>query len=97
MTATTAPVRPGASLSTPVSPDRVARRTPEARGLARDHVRLLVADPDGLHHTRFDRLGDHLGPGDLLVVNTSATRAAALVRAASPRSRGSTALMDCGP
>lgn len=45
----------------------------EARGLARDEVRLLVATPDGLSHGHFRELPDHLRPGDVLVVNTSAT------------------------
>ena len=45
----------------------------EARGLERDEVRLLVATPDGLSHQRFRDLPDHLRPGDVLVVNTSAT------------------------
>ena len=44
----------------------------EARGLERDEVRLLVATPDGLSHQRFRDLPDHLRPGDVLVVNTSA-------------------------
>ncbi len=51
---------------------------PEARGLARDGVRLLVATPDGLAHTRFSGLPRYFAPGDLLVVNTSATVAAAV-------------------
>jgi len=33
---------------------------------------------DTLHDTRFHRIGQYLRPGDLLVVNTSATRAAAI-------------------
>jgi S-adenosylmethionine:tRNA ribosyltransferase-isomerase len=45
----------------------------EAQGLARDDVRLLIAMPDGLQHARFADLSDWLRPGDLLVVNTSAT------------------------
>lgn len=45
----------------------------EARGLARDEVRLLVARPGGLAHARFRDLPDHLAPGDLVVVNNSAT------------------------
>jgi len=57
---------------------RAASRPPEARGLARDGVRLLVATPDGLVHARFADLPRFLAPGDLLVVNTSATVAAAL-------------------
>jgi S-adenosylmethionine:tRNA ribosyltransferase-isomerase len=57
-----------------------AHEPPEARGLARDSVRLLVADAvDGsVAHARFDQLPTFLAPGDLVVVNTSATLAAAL-------------------
>jgi len=55
-----------------------ATEPPEARGLARDEVRLLVARPDELHHGRFRDIGDFLQPGDLVVVNTSATLAAAV-------------------
>ncbi len=43
----------------------------------RDGVRLLVASADGLTHARFSQLGEFLAPGDLVVVNTSATLAAA--------------------
>ena len=50
-----------------------AARPAEARGLARDEVRLLVGTPDGLDHVRFRDLPDHLRAGDLLVVNDSAT------------------------
>ncbi|WP_374454423.1 S-adenosylmethionine:tRNA ribosyltransferase-isomerase [Nocardioides sp.] len=45
----------------------------EERGVARDEVRLLVGTPDGIDHVRFRDLPDHLHPGDVLVVNTSAT------------------------
>jgi S-adenosylmethionine:tRNA ribosyltransferase-isomerase len=55
-----------------------AAAPPEARGLARDGVRLLVATPDGVMHARFADLPRYLAPGDLLVVNTSATVAAAV-------------------
>ncbi len=55
-----------------------ASRPPEERGLGRDGVRLLVATPDGLVHARFGELARFLSPGDLLVVNTSATIAAAV-------------------
>ncbi len=58
--------------------DRIASSPPEARGLRRDLVRLLVADSQGVTHTRFDHLGDYLSPGDLLVVNTSQTMPAAV-------------------
>ena len=51
---------------------------PEQRGIARDGVRLLVACPHGLSHRRFRDLPDLLDPGDLVVVNTSATLPAAL-------------------
>jgi len=53
---------------------REATSPPEARGLARDEVRLLVArNSSDITHTRFTHLADHLEPGDLLVVNDSAT------------------------
>ena len=55
-----------------------AHRPPEARGLGRDGVRLLVATPDGMVHARFGDLPRFLSAGDLLVVNTSATIAAAV-------------------
>jgi S-adenosylmethionine:tRNA ribosyltransferase-isomerase len=56
---------------------RDATEPPEARGLARDGVRLLVADGE-IHHARFRDLGRFLRPGDLLVVNDSATIPAAV-------------------
>ena len=57
-----------------------AREPPEARGLRRDQVRLMVASrADGtVVHTRFDELPSFLAAGDLLVVNISATIPAAL-------------------
>jgi S-adenosylmethionine:tRNA ribosyltransferase-isomerase len=45
---------------------------------ARDGVRLLVASADGVRHARFSQLGEFLASGDLVVVNTSATIAAAV-------------------
>lgn len=58
---------------------REAREPPEARGLARDDVRMLVASRDGgLTHARARDLPAHLCAGDVLVVNTSATLPAAL-------------------
>jgi S-adenosylmethionine:tRNA ribosyltransferase-isomerase len=52
-----------------------AARPAELRGLVRDQVRLLVIDraENSVRHSRFDRLGEHLGPGDVLVLNTSRT------------------------
>ena len=57
-----------------------AREPPEARGLARDEVRLLVSyrADDRLVHAHFDALPQFLEPGDLVVVNVSATLPAAL-------------------
>jgi S-adenosylmethionine:tRNA ribosyltransferase-isomerase len=51
---------------------------PEWRGIARDGVRLLVSDDRGHRHVRFRELADELLPGDVLVVNTSATLPASL-------------------
>jgi S-adenosylmethionine:tRNA ribosyltransferase-isomerase len=53
--------------------ERTAPSPAEARGIARDEVRLLVADGDRVRHTHFRDLADHLEPGDLIVVNTSQT------------------------
>lgn len=50
-----------------------APRPAEARGIGRDEVRLLVGTPRGITHARFRDLGQHLRPGDVLVVNNSAT------------------------
>jgi S-adenosylmethionine:tRNA ribosyltransferase-isomerase len=50
----------------------------ERRGVPRDHVRLLVARPGLVEHLRFHDLPGILEPGDLVVVNTSATLPAAV-------------------
>jgi S-adenosylmethionine:tRNA ribosyltransferase-isomerase len=50
-----------------------AYEPPEARGVARDGVRLLVASSGGVRRRHFSDLPSALRPGDLLVVNTSAT------------------------
>jgi S-adenosylmethionine:tRNA ribosyltransferase-isomerase len=57
-----------------------AREPPEARGFPRDGVRLLVSSrrKGGIAHGRFRDLPQFLAPGDLLIVNTSATLAAAV-------------------
>lgn len=57
-----------------------ASTPPEARGLARDQVRLMVSYRSDNHivHTSFRQLGDFLDPGDLIVINTSGTMNAAL-------------------
>ncbi len=57
---------------------RAADRTPEARGVARDRVRLLASSATGDADRSFADLPELLEPGDLLVVNESATLAASL-------------------
>jgi S-adenosylmethionine:tRNA ribosyltransferase-isomerase len=58
---------------------RPAVEPPEAGGLARDEVRLLVARERGpLRHTTFRALPTALRRGDLVVVNTSDTEPAAV-------------------
>ncbi|MDN5895342.1 MAG: S-adenosylmethionine:tRNA ribosyltransferase-isomerase [Nocardioides sp.] len=51
---------------------------PELRGLARDGVRMAVVDGSGTRHHRAFDLPEMLHPGDLLVINTSATLPAAV-------------------
>src|SRR3954468_18822647 len=57
-----------------------AAEPPEARGLKRDGVRLLVSRvaTSSTAHSRFSDLPRWLSPGDLLVVNTSGTLNAAV-------------------
>ena len=57
-----------------------AGEPPEARGLRRDEVRLMVSylDDDRIVHSRFGDLPEFLRAGDTLVVNTSGTMNAAL-------------------
>jgi S-adenosylmethionine:tRNA ribosyltransferase-isomerase len=54
------------------------RREASAPPAHRDAVRMLVARPGAVVHARFHDLPAHLAPGDLLVVNTSATLPAAV-------------------
>ncbi|MDI2131467.1 S-adenosylmethionine:tRNA ribosyltransferase-isomerase [Yinghuangia seranimata] len=69
-----------------ILPDTLhASEPPEARGVPRDGVRLLVsagdrngAEADAVRHAHFRDLGAFLRAGDLLVVNTSATLPAAV-------------------
>jgi S-adenosylmethionine:tRNA ribosyltransferase-isomerase len=51
---------------------------PESRGLARDEVRMLMATRDRVQHRHVLDLPEVLHPGDVLVVNTSATLPAAV-------------------
>lgn len=57
-----------------------ARVPPEARGKARDEVRLMVSERDGaqITHASFRDLPLFLSAGDLVVVNDTGTMAAAL-------------------
>jgi S-adenosylmethionine:tRNA ribosyltransferase-isomerase len=59
---------------------REATEPPEARGITRDAVRMLVAYQHDLHlvHAHAHDLPQFLDEGDLVVVNTSGTLAAAL-------------------
>ena len=71
--------RVSAALAFALPPALEAAEPPEARGLARDQVRLMVARAgEPLAHARFLDLPRFLRPGDLLVVNESATLPAAL-------------------
>ena len=54
-------------------PGAEASAPPEWRGLARDEVRLMGVSAAGIAHHRFRDLPRLLEPGDLVVVNTSAT------------------------
>lgn len=71
-------------MSTPFSftlpPELSAKEPPERRGLARDQVKLLVVDRASgeVTHSRFDRIGEFLREGDLLVFNSSRTLPASL-------------------
>lgn len=62
-------------------PELEASAPPEARGLRRDQVRLLVSyrEDDRVVHAGFGDLPSFLRAGDLLVANDSATLPAALV------------------
>jgi S-adenosylmethionine:tRNA ribosyltransferase-isomerase len=58
-----------------------ASAPPEARGLRRDQVRLMVSNysTDQVKHTRFYNIDKYLKEGDVLVINTSRTRNAAIL------------------
>ena len=61
-------------------PELEAGEPPEARGLTRDEVRLMVSyrADERVEHCRFRDIGRFLRAGDLLVINTSGTMNAAL-------------------
>lgn len=62
-------------------PELEASEPPEARGLQRDQVRLMVSNysTDQVRHAHFYDLYKYLSKGDVLVINTSRTRNAALM------------------
>lgn len=68
---------------------REAAEPPEARGHARDEVRLMVATRSDarIAHRQFRALPELLRPGDLLVVNVSGTLPAAVSAARADGSR----------
>ncbi len=61
-------------------PELEADAPPEARGLSRADVRLMVSyqSTNQVLHTQFRQIGQFLQAGDLLVINTSGTMKAAL-------------------
>jgi len=63
---------------------READRTPEDRGIGRDGVRLLVSRGPEHEDRRFTDLPELLRPGDLVVVNESATLPASLPASGGP-------------
>jgi S-adenosylmethionine:tRNA ribosyltransferase-isomerase len=69
------------SIEFQLPPELEASEPPEARGLRRDQVRLMVSHykTDEVRHTRFDRLPEYLSAGDVIVINTSRTRNSALL------------------
>lgn len=67
------------SLDFELPPEFEASEPPEARGLARDEVRLMVSRPGGnIEHAAFRDLSRFLEAGDVIVINTSSTMKAAL-------------------
>jgi len=70
----------GGDLTFDLPPELEAGQPPEARGLARDQVQLMVSylADNRIEHTQFRRLPDYLQAGDVVVINTSGTLNAAL-------------------
>jgi S-adenosylmethionine:tRNA ribosyltransferase-isomerase len=63
-----------------IPPELEANEPPEARGLERDQVRLMVSHylSDGIQHAAFRDFPEFLKAGDVLVINTSGTMNAAV-------------------
>ncbi len=70
----------GRALDFTLPPHLEAAEPPEARGLERDEVRLMVSylHDNSVIHTNFRRIDKFLEAGDVLVINTSGTLNAAL-------------------
>jgi S-adenosylmethionine:tRNA ribosyltransferase-isomerase len=68
------------ALAFEIQPDREAHAPPEERGIRRDGVRMLVARTAdaSIEHRVFSDLPDLLAPGDVVVINVSATIPAAV-------------------
>jgi S-adenosylmethionine:tRNA ribosyltransferase-isomerase len=79
-----------AGLRFELPPELEAHEPPEARGTTRDDVRLLVSRTaaDEVGEYRFAELPDLLLPGDLVVVNNSATIPAAVAVTTPPAGAG---------
>src|SRR5690349_14406434 len=62
-------------------PQLEATAPPEARGLTRDAVKLMVSYPadNRIVHTQFNKIADFLVTGDVVVINTSGTLNAAFL------------------
>ncbi|HEY4609073.1 MAG TPA: S-adenosylmethionine:tRNA ribosyltransferase-isomerase [Ilumatobacteraceae bacterium] len=75
---------PPPRLTFDLPPHLEASEPPEERGLARDGVRMLVAERStgSLTHTMFTALPTFLDAGDLVVINTSAVIPAAMTAVA---------------
>ena len=85
------PSSPLSTIEFSLPPELEASAPPEARGLRRDQVRLMVSNysTDQVRHDRFHHLDEYLSEGDVLVINTSRTRNSALAasRASGVRCR----------
>ncbi len=68
------------ALAFDLPPELEASAPPEARGLRRDAVRLMVTyrSTDRIVHSRFRDIGSFVTAGDVVVINTSGTLNAAL-------------------
>ena len=68
------------ALSFDLPPNLEAGEPPEARGLGRDEVRLMVSriSDDSIEHVAFRDIPGLFGPGDVLAINTSGTRNASV-------------------